>query len=315
MEEKPLQENFKLQADELNLLELWGILWERKIFITITIVIFASASVLYSLLLTDIFRAQALLYPAAEDSRPQFGEQIALAASLGGVNIAQSNNNTISALAILRSRTFTKKFVAEHSLRPWLFASNYDFSEARSIIDTTLYDLDTNTWLGEDASMIPTDGEVFELFRAIFNVTEDQVTGLVTVAIEWPNPALAAQWVNWLIHDLNEHVRSEDIKEAQLAIDYLRKQLESTQLVEMQRVFYQLIESQTRVLMLADIKEGYVFETIDPAVAPEQKSRPRRSLICIIGTLLGGILAIIYVLAKYYLVDSIRRQQINGKSV
>ena len=43
--------------------------------------------------------------------------------------------------------------------------------------------------------------------------------------------------------------------------------------------------------MLAAASEEYVFQIIDPPVAPELKSEPSRALICILGVLLGGMLA------------------------
>src|SRR5690606_17452194 len=95
------------------------------------------------------------------------------------------------------------------------------------------------------------------------------------------------------------HVKEQDVTEANSAIAYLRKQLDSTQLVEMQRVFFDLIESQTRIIMLADARDDYVFRVIDPAVAPEEKVRPRRGLIAVLGTLSGGLLAVIFVLLRH----------------
>ena len=65
---------------------------------------------------------------------------------------------------------------------------------------------------------------------------------------------LAERWVNTLIRSINQEVKQKDLTDAISAIEYLRKQLESTQLVEMQRVFYDLIESQTRISMLADVR-------------------------------------------------------------
>ena len=95
-------------------------------------------------------------------------------------------------------------------------------------------------------------------------------------------------------------MKQKDLTEANSAIEYLRKQLESTQLVEMQRVFYDLIESQTRISMLADVREEYVFQVVDPAVVPDEKIAPRRSLIAVLGTMLGAMLALVVVLVRHY---------------
>jgi LPS O-antigen subunit length determinant protein (WzzB/FepE family) len=93
----------------------------------------------------------------------------------------------------------------------------------------------------------------------------------------------------------NQHgrSRSQDVNEANRAIAYLRSQLEQTQLVDMQRVFYQLIESQTRITMLADVRDEYMFRVIDPATMPDQRNSPRRSLMVIIGAFAGVFLALL----------------------
>ena len=37
--------------------------------------------------------------------------------------------------------------------------------------------------------------------------------------------------------------------------------------------------------MLAEVRQEYVFKTIDPALAPEEKSKPNRALIVFWGLL------------------------------
>ena len=65
-------------------------------------------------------------------------------------------------------------------------------------------------------------------------------------------------------------------------------------------MFFELIQSQTETVMLAEVRPEYVFKTIDPAVVPEEKSKPSRALICVLGTLLGGILGVVIVLIRHY---------------
>jgi uncharacterized protein involved in exopolysaccharide biosynthesis len=66
----------------------------------------------------------------------------------------------------------------------------------------------------------------------------------------------------------------------------------------MQTIFYQLIEEQTKTIMLANVRQDYVLEVIDPAIVPEEEAQPRRALICVLTTLLGGFLAVIFVLIR-----------------
>ena len=68
----------------------------------------------------------------------------------------------------------------------------------------------------------------------------------------------------------------------------------------MQLIFYELIQKQTEKIMLAEIREEYVFKIIDPAIIPEKKAEPRRSVICITITSIGFILAVIFAQFKYF---------------
>jgi LPS O-antigen subunit length determinant protein (WzzB/FepE family) len=66
----------------------------------------------------------------------------------------------------------------------------------------------------------------------------------------------------------------------------------------MQSVFYQLIEDQIKNKMLAEVQDEFVFKIVDPAVIPEEKSKPKRALICILGFMLGGMLGVAFVLVR-----------------
>ena len=142
--------------------------------------------------------------------------------------------------------------------------------------------------------------EAHEEFLGILTVSEDKKTGYVTVSVEHQSPEIAARWVNWLVEDINAAVRAQDVEEANRSIEYLKQQVANTSLAELQAMFFELIQTQTQTVMLAQVRPEYVFKTIDPAVVPEKKSRPQRALICVLGTLLGGTLAVVIVLLRHY---------------
>ena len=93
-------------------------------------------------------------------------------------------------------------------------------------------------------------------------------------------------------------MKMQDVTEATKSIEYLKQQVANTSLAELQAMFFELIQSQTETVMLAEVRPEYVFKTIDPAVAPEEKSGPNRALICIVGTLLGIVIGSILVLFR-----------------
>jgi LPS O-antigen subunit length determinant protein (WzzB/FepE family) len=83
-------------------------------------------------------------------------------------------------------------------------------------------------------------------------------------------------------------------------IEYLQAQIKKTNIAEMQEVFYTIIEEQIKSKMLAEASPEYAFVAVSPSMVPEQKSQPKRALMCILGTLLGGMLSVLLVLVLHY---------------
>lgn len=295
MTEENLQVNYAAD-DEIDLSELWGILWGAKWLVLGITCVFAIGSVTFALVQTEIYRSEALLAPAeSRQSNNSMLGQLGAAANIVGISVGnQAGDQINTAIAILRSREFARQFIENHDLLPQLMAGVWSEAENRSIIDSKIYDIENEEWLGQK----PSNWEAVNKFRSILAVTRNQDTGLITVAVEWHDPIQAQRWVNRIVSDVNNRAKQHDLEEASNAIDYLRQQLQSTQLVEMQRIFNQLIESQTRVVMLADVRDEYVFRVIDAAVVPEERVSPNRAAISILGTLLGGFLAIVFVFLR-----------------
>jgi hypothetical protein len=97
---------------------------------------------------------------------------------------------------------------------------------------------------------------------------EDHTTGLVTVAVEWYSPDLAARWANGLVSMVNERLRTEATRNADHSIEYLNKELAKTNVVEIRQAIYKVIEEQVNNAMLANVQREYAFRVIDPAVPP-----------------------------------------------
>jgi uncharacterized protein involved in exopolysaccharide biosynthesis len=280
-------------VDEIDLRELFGILWAEKKLIAAITGVAAVLSVILSLVMTEIYTADTTLVAAdTEQNSNGLAGQLGGAATLLGVNIGGNGVEKVNtAIAILRSRQFIGRFIDDNNLLVPLFAGIWDKSTRSSLIDRNIYDIETASWRRETGA--PTDQEAYEKFRGALGIVGPDIdTGIVNVSFSWHNPAEAASWLNGLISALNQEIRTRDVREANDAITFLQGQLNATQFVDLQRVFYQLIESQTRITMLADVREEYVFRVIDPAAVPDRRSAPRRSFISVLGTLVGFVFAL-----------------------
>ena len=95
--------------------------------------------------------------------------------------------------------------------------------------------------------------------------------------------------------DINHKFQEQDYKKASENIAYLTEKLEQTAIIDMQNVFFSLIEEQMKTKMLAKLDDEYVFKIIDPAVIPEERCKPKRALIVAVGTIIGGMIGIFLV--------------------
>jgi LPS O-antigen subunit length determinant protein (WzzB/FepE family) len=123
---------------------------------------------------------------------------------------------------------------------------------------------------------------------------------MVTVSVEHLSPLVAQQWVNWLVADINNEMKQRDVAEANRSKAFLQTQIQQTNVADIRTILYKLIEEQTKIIMFAEVRDEYVFKTIDPALVPEEKAKPKRALICVLGTMLGGMLAVMFVLIRYF---------------
>ena len=111
---------------------------------------------------------------------------------------------------------------------------------------------------------------------------------------------LLQKWVDIVIYNINESMRELDKLKAQNSINFLNESIKSTNVQSIREVVAKLQETQMQTLMLASSEKEYIFKTLDSAIVPERKSAPKRAVICILGTLLGGILSLLIVLIQVY---------------
>ncbi|MDW2075400.1 Wzz/FepE/Etk N-terminal domain-containing protein [Vibrio sp. 1863] len=294
--------------DEIDLRELFKSIWKGKWIIIITTFVFAVASVLYALSLPNIYKADALLAPAESSSGgglSKMAGQLGGLAALAGVNLGGGESSqTDLAVQVMKSRQFVDVFISKHDLLvPLMAAKDWNIATNILVINEDSYNPSTGEWLREPEGLRgakPTAQEAFEVFKKdILSINLDKDSGLYTVSIKHYSPYIAQQWVNWLIEDINKVMRERTIAETSQNLEYLNTQLQKTAVADMQSTFYKLIEEQTKSLMLAEVQEEFVFKTVDPAVVPESKDGPKRALICVLGTLVGGTLGVAVVLVLF----------------
>ena len=294
--------------DEIDLKELFGVLWGGKIMIIAITAVFAVGSVLYALSIPNQYKASALLAPAQSDGGGLSSAlgQLGGLASLAGVSLGEgSSSESQIAQEIMKSWNFIESFIADNNLAVEVYAvDGWSKSSNKLKIDNDVYDAAENFWLLEDEDTgelrPPSSWELFERFSEMLSVSQDKQSGLVSVSIEYYSPNMAKQWLDLYVAAINEHMQSRQVLKVSNNISYLEDQIGKTSIAEMREVFYTIIEEQTKNKMVAEASPDYAFVAVSPSMVPEEKSKPSRALICVLGTLLGGMLGVVIVLIRHY---------------
>ena len=294
--------------DEIDLRELFMVLWAGKIKIMAITAVFAVASVVYALSVPNQYKATALLAPAQSSGGGLSGAlgQLGGLASLAGVSIGVGESSEAQiAQEIMKSWSFIDGFITDNDLAVEVFAAEgWSKGSNKLKINDDNYDVEKNEWLIEDDDTgelrPPSSWELFEEFSERLVVSEDKKSGLVSVSIEYYSPQIAKQWLDMYVSAVNAHMQERKVAEVTNNINYLQAQIEKTSIAEMREVFYTIIEEQTKNKMVAEASPEYAFVAVSPSMVPEEKSQPKRALICILGTLLGGMLSVLLVLIMHY---------------
>ena len=130
---------------------------------------------------------------------------------------------------------------------------------------------------------------------------------MIIIAVEHFSPFIAQQWVNWLIEDINLTMKKRDVIEATKSTEFLMAQIEKTNVADIRVVLYKLVEEQAKTIMFANVRDEYVFKTIDPALVPEEKLKPKRALIVIVSTFFAGVIGVFIVLIRFYISNNRRK--------
>lgn len=271
---------------EINIRDLWNILWRSKWIIIAVTTVFALGSVGYALTATEWYRSEALLAPADEKSTTQLGGQLGGLAALAGVTVG--GGDSAESLAVLGSREFAREFIEDFELLPVFFSDAWEVARGR--------------WLDDDPEEWPDIRDAVKFFHDnVLKVSQDRRTNFVTLGVEWTDPVRATRWADELVKRLNMRLRERALIEAEANVEYLQSELAKTGVVTLQQSIGSLLENELQKLMLARGNEEFAFRVLDSPATPKRRVRPNRPLIAAAGTLLGGMLAVVSVFLAHAL--------------
>jgi len=286
-----------IDEDEINLLDLLIVLAKHKIMIVKVTFAAALLAVGISLLLTNIYTGTTKILPPqqSQSSASALLNQLGGLAGMAGGSLGIKNPNDLY-VAMLKSRNVMEKIVKRFDLQ-------------KVYEQETL----TGTLKALEGSTVITSGK----------------DGVITVEVDDKDPQLAANLANAFVEELDKLLQTysltdasqkrtffdqqlrqakDKLTDAELVLDKTPntslEYLDALRNLKYQEAVWEILAKQFEMAKLDEAKDFPLIQVLDKATPPEKKSKPKRSLIVILATLVAGFLAVIWAFIKEALARS-----------
>ena len=299
------------QDDDINLLDLLNVIWQQKIILFSSTFILSLLSVIYALLLPNIYISETLLTPAENNQSSMGGlGEYASVASLAGISLpSSSGDKSLEAIERIKSYDFFKEHILKSILLEDLLAvKNWDQESNKITYDQKLFNTTTNQWVRKVSfpkKTIPSDQEAYEEYLNIMSVKKNK--NFITISIKHNSPFIAQKWNKNIIENINMSMREDEKRRTSKSIEFLNEQSNKVNYSEIKKAISSLLQEQIKSLMLIEANDEYIFKVVNSPTAPELKAEPKRSLIVILAALGGFILGLLYILIVNYLKINLRK--------
>lgn len=292
--------SYTKDQEELNLKEIFEVIWKGRISIISISLLFCLVSIIHALTATHLWTSSSTLTVVA-DSNIGTSRSSAMSglAGIAGISLTSANagpDRAEVALATIKSRDFLKHLISfDYVLPNLMVAEGFNKETKETFYDSAKYTIEDG-WLQDEPSYL----EAMKKYNSILSVSVNNKTQFLSIAVEHISPVFASDLISLILKETNALQRNRDLEEAEVTLGYLFQELEKTQDVDLRLSINQLIESQMKKKMLARVKTNYLLEPLDLPYIPEERTSPRRTFIVMIGTIIGLFLGIVLNLASFY---------------
>jgi len=183
--------------DEIDLIEFWDTVWRRRRFISFFTGGAVIFTVIVSLIMTNIYRAESTLLPVS--SGGGIMGDLAGMAALAGISVGSSGENSMKVMVVANSRTVKEKVINDLGL---IKIIGEDIPEKRDPMQYTI-----------------------EKFDELLSVTSDKKTGVITIGFEWEDPELSAKIVNTYTDALQDVLEDKALNFEKMQRVFLERKL------------------------------------------------------------------------------------------
>jgi uncharacterized protein involved in exopolysaccharide biosynthesis len=274
-----------LGAPDIDLLDFSVVVWRSRGLVLGCMLVVGGLFAAYALIATPWYRAEVVLVPVEEDASQGLLGRFGDLASLAGISAGESSRMQAN-VAVIRSRDLAREFIEQKSMEPELIEAAKGGFVSRALASLTR---------GK-----PSSRDALEFFaRKVRVVEEDRKAGVLRLAMMWTERERAAQWANAYAAYADHRLRNAAQLEAEQNVEYLKGELAKTNVPALQQSLSRLLEAEMGKLLLTRGGADYAFKVVDRAIAPKEKTSPKRVLLVLVGSVIGLMLGMTVAFIRY----------------
>ena len=220
-----MSQNPNLDDGELNLHELFAVLWAHKIFIILFTTLSIFLSGFYALVAKETFTARAIFQIEENDSSSGFNlnSELSALASLAGVNTGTSSSNS----EILLERTISREFIVDMMKKFEIdrdpYFNTYDPNYKDPVWKATIKKIVGWEKTKKEKNALIEHIVIQNYLKNVeFEISDG---GAIKISVKHSNPQKAADYSNNFMEELRKLVENESFAAQGLRLNYLSETL------------------------------------------------------------------------------------------
>ena len=238
---------------ELSITELFKILINYKFFIIAFVALITFPGSYYVSNLPNVYQSTVIMSYSSDSSSKLLSVKSLFDTTPGEpYKVRQS-------LILLTTYGFLVSFIQEQNFKRKLFPDRFD--------------QDKNQWLDKYKGE-PSDIEAYELLFSMINLNmkSESRSNLVYLTIEWKDPkkmTYVSDLANDLVIELNNKMMNKKYRDTKIEIESLKEKLLESSVISINNDILDLIKIKTTGLIIHNSKGSFMFNILDPAIAPK----------------------------------------------
>ncbi|UOD35684.1 hypothetical protein DSN97_05050 [Deferribacteraceae bacterium V6Fe1] len=271
-----------LAEDEIDLVELFAVIWRRKIMIAAIVFVVSVITVIATLMMDNIYESKAVLKPSGGEASKlsSLMGNLGGLASLAGISVGGSSDNIYDAMQnLINNKEFIADIVKKNGLEQKLFEDSYSELKAKE-------DFAQNYKF-----------YVFNAVKGIINLSQDKKSNYITLSVQHKDPVFAKEFVNILLYELSEKTKKVELENIDEKITNFKNEMENSSDITLKTKLAEVISSLIQSKVISKAQKYYGFTIVSEPYVPDLKDKvkPKRSLICVVAFVTSFFMAVFLV--------------------